>query len=83
MELNQKFTSTQDDIAEVQMGMLRTLREVRAALISNPDQSSSKDVETLRGENEKLKKINSKQKYRIDHLIMTIQELQEKLKNKE
>ena len=83
MELNQRFTSTQDDIAEAQMGMLRTLREIRTALISNPTQSSSKDVSHVKEENEKLKKINSKQKYRIEHLIMTVQELQDKLKAKE
>jgi len=84
LELNQRFTSTQDDIAEAQMGMLRTLREIRTALISNPTQiSSSKDVSHIKEENEKLKKINSKQKYRIEHLIMTVQELQDKLKAKE
>jgi len=65
------------------MRMLKTLREIRTALISNPNHSSSRDVSLLREENEKLKKINMKQKYRIEHLIMTIEQLQAKLKSKE
>ncbi len=64
------------------MGMLRTLREIRSALISNSSQSSSKEASLLREENERLKRVNSKQKYRIEHLIGIVEELQEKLKSK-
>ena len=83
LELNGRFTATQDDISNEQLNMLQTLREIRAALLSSPTQSSSKDFSKLSEENEKLKKTNTKQRYRIDHLLMTIYDLQEKLKMSE
>jgi ERCC4-type nuclease len=80
LEKNGEFKATQDDIMEKQMEMLDTLRKIRDAIVSNPIQNySTNELIRLSEENEKLKKINAKQKYRIDHLVMTIYELQEKL----
>lgn len=37
--------------------------------------ASSKEIETLRAENEELKKINAKQKYRIEHLVHNMRDI--------
>ena len=36
--------------------------------------ASSKEVEELKAENEELKKINAKQKYRIEHLVNNLRD---------
>lgn len=36
--------------------------------------ASSKEIEELRAENEELKKVNAKQRYRIEHLVHNLRE---------
>lgn len=89
---NQKqFEADQAAVQAVQMEMLTVLRNIRSALVSSDggatasiveSEAHRKQVEALAQENEKLKIVNAKQRYRIDHLIRGMQELQNKLEDK-
>ena len=62
------------------MEMLITLRNIRAAMASSGGSTaSSKELQALKDDNTNLKKVNTKQRYRIDHLVDGMQELQKKL----
>jgi len=62
------------------MEMLTTLRNIRAAMASSGGSTaSSKELQALKDDNTNLKKVNTKQRYRIDHLVDGMQELQKKL----
>ena len=58
--------------------MLLSLRKImesmKAEAASGGGEASSKELETLRAENEELKKINAKQKYRIEHLVHNLRD---------
>lgn len=62
------------------MEMLSTLRNIRESIASgqNGDIHDSKEIAKLREENEKLKTINEKQAYRINHLVNNMQKMIEK-----
>ena len=71
--------------------MLTVLRNIRSALVAADGDSLTsavqveahrKQMEALQEENERLKVVNTKQRYRIDHLIKGMQELQSKLEEK-
>lgn len=53
--------------------MLLALRNIMTALKAEngvtSGAASSKEVEALKAENQELKKLNAKQKYRIEHLV--------------
>ena len=53
--------------------MLLALRNIMTALKAEngvaSGAASSKEMEALKAENEELKKVNAKQKYRIEHLV--------------
>lgn len=58
--------------------MLLALRKIMTALKSENGGSggaSSKEMEALKAENEELKKINAKQRYRIEHLVHNLREV--------
>lgn len=58
--------------------MLYSLRKVMEAIkeeAASGGGASSKEIETLRAENEELKKINAKQKYRIEHLVHNMRDI--------
>ena len=82
LENTQSFKASQDAIQQEQMEMLITLRKIRDALMNGDSNVSSaqdvKEMEALRKENEELKKKNSKNEYRIKHLIRSIEEYQNK-----
>jgi hypothetical protein len=62
------------------MEMLTTLRNIRAAMASSGGSTTnSKELQALKEENKHLMKVNTKQRYRIDHLVDGMQELQKKL----
>ena len=58
--------------------MLLSLRKIMEAMkaeaASGGGSSNSKELAKLREENEELKKINAKQKYRIEHLVHNLRE---------
>jgi len=56
--------------------MLISLRKIMEALKTDAvgGGSSSKEIEELRAENEELKKVNAKQRYRIEHLVHNLRE---------
>jgi hypothetical protein len=62
--------------------MLLSLRKMMEAMkteaASGGGGASSKELETLRAENDELKKINAKQKYRIEHLVHNLRDVMEK-----
>lgn len=64
------------------MEMLTTLRNIRAAMVSGTNGggviSDSKELAELREENAKLKAMNAKQAYRINHLVKNMEKLLEK-----
>lgn len=75
-----QFKADQAAVQAAQMEMLTTLRSIREAMVSSKDSgASSKELEALKEENENLKKINMKQRYRIDHLIDGIKDMQQQL----
>ena len=79
---NQKqFSADQAAVQAAQMEMLTTLRTIRAAIVSSGNNlgASSKELEDLKAENEQLKKTNTKQRYRINHLVKGMEEMQKKL----
>lgn len=62
--------------------MLLSLRKImdamKAEAASGGGGASCKELETLRAENDELKKINAKQKYRIEHLVHNLRDVMEK-----
>lgn len=71
-----ELSKTHDNAAEIlrkeRTDMLLALRKIMAAMKSEDGLAggaSSKEMEALKAENEELKKVNAKQKYRIEHLV--------------
>ena len=71
--------------------MLTVLRNIRSAMVASDEgtiapaaetEAHRKQVESLEQENERLKLVNTKQRYRIDHLIKGMLELQRKIEEK-
>lgn len=64
------------------MEMLTTLRNLRASIVSKNDGNNgggdSKELAMLREENSKLKVVNQKQAYRINHLVKNMEQMLEK-----
>jgi len=83
IELQNKFEADQSAVQAAQMEMLNTLRTIRAAMVASPNNSnsgdSSKELQALKEENATLTKMNTKQRYRIDHLVNNMEEMQKKL----
>mmetsp|Transcript_4090 Transcript_4090/g.6217 ORF Transcript_4090/g.6217 Transcript_4090/m.6217 type:complete len:109 (+) Transcript_4090:91-417(+) len=85
-----QFEADQAAIQTVQMEMLTTLRNVRTAMVSSNGgngsgngnagvgAASAKEMKALEKENERLKTENDKQRYRIDHLVRNVEEVQKK-----
>mmetsp|Transcript_15676 Transcript_15676/g.29575 ORF Transcript_15676/g.29575 Transcript_15676/m.29575 type:complete len:110 (-) Transcript_15676:1669-1998(-) len=85
-----QFEADQTAVQAVQMEMLTVLRNIRSAMVASSadggtitsaaeSEAHKKQVESLEQENERLKLVNAKQRYRIDHLIQGMLELQRKL----
>ena len=71
------FDATKEAVQQVQMEYLTKLREIRKAIANEEGGggASSKELETLKAQNEALQKKNAKQAYRIQHLVHTVEEL--------
>lgn len=73
LELSKSHDNAAEIIQKEQTEMLIALRKIMEALKSETGGASggasSKEMEALRAENEELKKVNAKQKYRIEHLV--------------
>lgn len=73
-----QFKADQEAVQKAQMDMLTTLRNIRAAIVSEDNggnSNDSKELAMLREENEKLKVVNQKQAYRINHLVANMEKM--------
>mmetsp|Transcript_7703 Transcript_7703/g.9489 ORF Transcript_7703/g.9489 Transcript_7703/m.9489 type:complete len:107 (-) Transcript_7703:329-649(-) len=84
LEKSKTFEATKSEVQKVQMEMLTQLRTIREALVTSGgsgsggvDAASTKELNSLRDENESLKKQNAKLEYRILHLVRAIEEMEE------
>lgn len=81
---NLELSKTHEDVSvalrKERAEILVSLRKVREAMkleageAGGEGASSSKEIEKLRAENEELRKINAKQRYRIEHLVHNLRE---------
>jgi hypothetical protein len=53
---------------------LRKIMETKKSETGGVGGVSSKEIEQLKAENKELKRINAKQRYRIDHLVNNLRE---------
>ncbi|KAL7449084.1 hypothetical protein ACHAWC_001183 [Mediolabrus comicus] len=77
LELSKTHIDVSDAIQKERTEMLLSLRKIMEAMKSEAASgggSSSKELAKLREENEELKKINAKQKYRIEHLVHNLRD---------
>ena len=72
LEMGVQFDVTRDEVRRIQMEHLEQLRAIRVAMLEGGTSTSSKELDTLRAENELLKQKHRKQEYRIQHLIATV-----------
>lgn len=77
LEMGAKYDANQEVIRKREQEMLTTLREIRESMVKAGGGSSanSKELESLKTENEKLKATIKKQEYRIRHLIAGYEEV--------
>lgn len=77
LEIGAKYDANQEVIRKREQEMLTTLREIRESMVKAGGGSSanSKELESLKTENEKLKATIKKQEYRIRHLIAGYEEV--------
>ena len=73
LELSKSHTDASAILRKERAETLITLRKILDAMKSESEAggggASNKEIDTLRKENEALKKINAKQQYRIEHLV--------------
>mmetsp|Transcript_26421 Transcript_26421/g.57936 ORF Transcript_26421/g.57936 Transcript_26421/m.57936 type:complete len:99 (-) Transcript_26421:180-476(-) len=81
LESAKTFEATQEAVKAEQIKMLAQLRAIREEVAKGGGGggASSKELDALREENEKLKAENGKQRYRIEHLCESVKELQAKV----
>mmetsp|Transcript_32847 Transcript_32847/g.38246 ORF Transcript_32847/g.38246 Transcript_32847/m.38246 type:complete len:98 (+) Transcript_32847:137-430(+) len=82
IEKSKQFKADQEAIQKVQMDMLLSLRSIREVMVASSksgvgggSETSSKELASLKEENEKLKLVNKKQAYRINHLVTNMEKL--------
>ena len=78
LEVGATFDATQAAVQEVQMELLRNLRDIRQAMMESSQgtaSSSSIEMEALKAENAVLKQKMAKQEYRIQHLANAVEDL--------
>lgn len=77
LELSKAHDDVSAALRKERSEILVSLRKIMEAMkleAGGAGASSSKDMEKLRAENEELKKINAKQRYRIEHLVHNLRE---------
>mmetsp|Transcript_36758 Transcript_36758/g.62578 ORF Transcript_36758/g.62578 Transcript_36758/m.62578 type:complete len:102 (-) Transcript_36758:182-487(-) len=79
LELSKSHNDAAAILQKERGDMLLALRKIMQSLKSDEagGGASNKELEQLRQENEELKKVNAKQKYRIDHLVHNLRESME------
>ena len=80
LELSKAHNDASAVLRKERAEMLVSLRKISEAMkndAGNGGGGSSKELESLRAENEELKKTNAKQQYRIEHLVHNLRELLE------
>ena len=78
LEVGAKYDANQEVIRKREQEMLTTLREIRESMVKaggGGSSANSKELESLKTENEKLKATIKKQEYRIRHLIAGYEEV--------
>ena len=83
LEIAKSFDATQSAVQTERMEFLSTLRSIREAMTTATatgtsglaSSASEKEWKAMKEENERLKVLNEKQKYRIEHLIRSVESL--------
>ena len=86
LELAKKHDNAAAVLQKERTEMLMALRQIMAALKSESKGAmgsvcSNKEMVALKAENEELKKINAKQKYRIEHLVHNLKAVTDEVKH--
>jgi hypothetical protein len=76
LELSRVHKEASSIIQKERTELLISLRKIMEAMKSEAGVggASSKEIEKLKAENDKLKKISAKQRYRIEHLVHNFRE---------
>jgi di/tripeptidase len=78
LELAKEHTEVSAAVQRERAEILIRLRKIMETMKSETGgvggASSSKEIEQLKAENKELKRINAKQRYRIDHLVNNLRE---------
>ena len=77
LELSKTHSEVSDAIQKERTEMLLSLRKIMEAMkaeAASGGAASSKELAQLKAENEELKKVNAKQKYRIEHLVHNLRD---------
>lgn len=70
------YDATKEAVQKVEYEFLMKLRKIRAALQEEGSAvTGSKEVETLKLENELLRKRNAKLEYRVQHVVANLEEM--------
>ena len=79
LELSKSHNEASAIIQKERAELLIGLRKIMVAMKSEAGGggASSKEIEKLKAENNELKKINAKQRYRIEHLVHNLRETME------
>ena len=87
LELSKKHDNVTAILQKERAEMLIALRQIMTALKSENHGTmgsavSNKEMTALKAENEELKKMNAKQKYRIEHLVQNLKAVTDDDKSK-
>lgn len=69
LEAGQQYQADRAAIQHIEQDHLVQLRTIRASMGKSSSSSSSREMDTLREENEALKKKVAKLQYRVEHLV--------------
>ena len=78
LEVGAHYEATQKDVKAVETEFLGKLKEIKATMVKESKAgaggASSKEVQTLKEENEMLKKRNAKLEYRVQHMLKHLED---------
>jgi cell division protein FtsB len=74
LELGKQYDATKEAVQNIEKEFLLKLREIKSQLESEGvSNANTKEMETLRAENEELKRKNAKLEYRVEHLVASLE----------
>jgi cell division protein FtsB len=77
LELGKQYDATKEAVQSIEKEFLVKLREIKSQLESEGggllSNANTKEMETLRAENEELKRKNAKLEYRVQHLVASLE----------